>query len=84
MRSRLSDEELAARVREGNIRRSNRRREKLLAAGKKQLLIWIDPDTQARIDALKISRGLTLKDAANIALVAGLEALEQEEDKENV
>jgi len=78
MKYRLSDAELAARVREGNIRRSTKRREKLLATGHKQLLIWTSADTQARIDAIKDARDMTLQDTVNLVLVAGLDALEQD------
>ena len=70
MGARLTDSELAARVRAANQRRAARLLERQKAAGRVALTIWVDATTKARIDAAR--HGATLNDAAERLLLAGL------------
>ena len=72
MGARLTDSELAARVRTANQRRAARLLERQKAAGKVALTIWINATTKNRIDAAR--HGATLNEAAERLLLAALNA----------
>lgn len=72
MGARLTDSELAARVRAGNQRRAARLLERQKAAGRVALTIWIDATTKARIEAAR--HGAALNETAERLLLAGLNA----------
>ena len=68
----LTDSELAARLRQRNRVNSERRRQRLALAGKVQLLTWI-PDTLRReLDSVAAARREPVSETAAVALAAGL------------
>lgn len=72
MGARLTDSELAQRVRAANQRRAARLLERQKAAGKVALTIWVNSTTKARVDAVR--HGATLNETAERLLLAGLNA----------
>ncbi len=70
MVKRLTDKELAERVRTGNRERAARRREKQEAAGNVQTVVWLPAGLRARVDA--VTGGRTLSEAVADLLEAGL------------
>lgn len=72
MGARLTDSELAQRVRAANQRRAARLLERQKAAGRVALTIWVDTTTKARIEAAR--HGATLNETAERLLLAGLNA----------
>lgn len=75
MATRVSDSELAARIRQQNRTNSQRRRVKLAASGKVQLLTWI-PDTLRReLDSVAAARGEPLSETAEMLLSLGLKQI---------
>lgn len=67
---RLSDKELAERVRTANRERAARRREKQEAAGMQQTVLWLPSGLRARVEAA--TGGRTLSEKAARLLDAGL------------
>lgn len=67
---RLSDKELAERVRTANRERAARRREKQEAAGMQQTVLWLPSGLRARVEAA--TGGRTLSEKAAKLLEAGL------------
>ena len=78
MATRVSDGELAARVRQRNRANSERRRVKLAAGGKVQLLTWIPATLRSEIASLAAANGETVSQAAERLLSAGLNATRDE------
>lgn len=74
MATRVSDGELAARVRQRNRANSERRRVKLAAGGKVQLLTWIPATLRSEIASLAAANGETVSQAAERLLLAALNA----------
>ena len=72
MGARLTDSELAARVRAANQRRAARLVERQKAAGRVAVTIWVDSTTKSRVDAAR--RGASLNETAERLLLAGLNA----------
>jgi len=60
MAKRLTDSELAERVRESSKVRSARRREKLSRAGRAQMLVWVPAGLKTTLETLAIERSETL------------------------
>lgn len=67
---RLSDKELAERVRTANRERAARRRERQEAAGMQQTVLWLPSGLRARVEAA--TGGRTLSAAVAALLEAGL------------
>ena len=72
MGARLTDSELAARIRAANQRRAARLVERQKAAGRVAMTIWVDSTTKARVDAAR--HGAALNETAERLLLAGLAA----------
>ena len=70
----LTDSELAARLRQRNRDSSERRRERLALAGHTQLLTWIPASLRERVDAAAAASGLKLSPMVERLLLAGLNA----------
>ena len=70
MAKRLTDKELADRVRASNRERAARRREKQETAGNVQTVVWLPADLRARIEAT--TGGRTLSATVAALLEAGL------------
>ena len=70
----LTDSELAARLRQRNRDSSERRRERLALAGHTQLLTWIPASLRERVDAAAAASGLKLSPMVERLLTAGLNA----------
>ncbi len=70
--AKLSDAELAANIRRGNQRRSERLRERQAAAGKRQLVTWITTTTRAALELEAASRGLPVGQTAAALLAEAL------------
>ena len=70
MVKRLTDQELATRVRAANRERAARRREKQEAADMKQTVVWLPAELRARVEAS--TEGRTLSAAIASLLEAGL------------
>ena len=70
MVKRLTDKELAARVRAGNRERATKRRKRQEAAGNVQTVIWLPGELRARVEAA--TGGRTLSAAVAALLEAGL------------
>lgn len=70
MMKRLTDKELAARVRAGNRDRATKRREKQEAAGNVQTVVWLPVGLRSRIDAMATGRTLsaTIADLLTVGL----------------
>ena len=72
---RLTDSELAERLRQRNRLNSERRRQRLAESGKVQLLAWI-PDTLRReLDSVAADRGETLSETTEALLSLALKRL---------
>jgi len=56
--AKMTDSELAARVRQRNAARSERRRERMAQSGKRQLLCWITDGTRTALELEAARRGL--------------------------
>jgi hypothetical protein len=69
---RLTDSELAQRVRASNQRRAERRRERLALAGKVQLLSWVPATLRNELDKVAAARGESLSDTTAALLSLGL------------
>jgi hypothetical protein len=69
---RLTDSELAARLRQRNRQASERRRERLVAGGKVQLLAWIPATLRSELDRVAAARGEPLSDTTTVLLSLGL------------
>lgn len=74
MATRLTDSELAQRVRAGNRVRAQRQQERRRAAGLVQLNIWIDATTKTALTAIAAATGDNLNDTAERLLSAALTA----------
>ena len=74
MATRVSDTELAARLRQRNAVNSQRRRERLALAGKVQLLTWIPATLRRELDSAAAARGEPLSETTAALLLAGLNA----------
>ena len=74
-RQRISDTERAERVREWSRQASARRRVKLSADGKMQLLCWIPSAIRQRLDALATARNLSVSDTVCTLLSVALAPL---------
>lgn len=72
MATRVSDSELAARIRQQNRTNSQRRRVKLAASGKVQLLTWIPATLRNELDRVAAARGEHLSDTTTALLSLGL------------
>ena len=72
MGARLTDSELAARIRAANQRRAARLVERQKAAGRVAMTIWVDSTTKALVDAVR--HGAALNETAERLLLAGLAA----------
>jgi len=72
MATRVPDGELAARVRQRNRANSERRRVKLAAGGKVQLLTWIPAALRSEIATLAATNGETVSATAERLLLAAL------------
>lgn len=72
MATRVSDSELAARIRQQNRTNSQRRRVKLAASGKVQLLTWIPATLRNELDRVAAARGEHLSDTTTVLLSLGL------------
>ena len=72
MATRLSDSELAARIRTSNRQRAARQHERLRTAGKVQLNIWLATDVKAALATAAATNGETVSQAAERLLSAGL------------
>ena len=72
MATRVPDGELAARVRQRNRANSERRRIKLAAGGKVQLLTWIPAALRSEIATLAATNGETVSATAERLLLAAL------------
>lgn len=70
MVKRLTDKELAVRVRAGNRERATKRRERQEAAGNVQTVVWLPGELRSQIDAMRAGR--TLSEAVTDLLAAGL------------
>ena len=71
---RLTDSELAQRLRQRNRQASERRRERLAAGGNVQLLTWIPASLRERVDAAASASGLKLSPMVEHLLTLGLSA----------
>jgi hypothetical protein len=71
---RLTDSELAQRLRQRNRQASERRRVKLAASGNVQLLVWIPASLRERVDAAAAANNATISDMTERLLTAGLKA----------
>lgn len=72
MVTKVSDSELAANVRRRNRVNSERRRQRLAAGGKVQLLTWIPDTLRLELDSVAAARGEPLSETASAALALGL------------
>ena len=72
MGARLTDSELAARIRAANQRRAARLVERQKAAGRVAMTIWIDAATKERVNEARL--GAALNETAERLLLAGLAA----------
>ena len=75
MATRVSDSELAARIRQQNRTNSLRRRERLAAGGKVQLLTWIPATLRRELDSVAAARGERLSETATAMLSLGLKQI---------
>lgn len=66
----LSDQELAKRVREANRQRAETRRVKMTTAGKVQTVVWLPAEIRQQVDAL--TDGRTLSETVAELLAVGL------------
>ncbi len=82
--AKLNDAELAANVRAGNIRRSERRRERLAAAGMVQLVTWITTTTKAALTDEAERRGQPIGETAAALLQEALNSYSPAERLEAV
>lgn len=71
---RLSDEELASRVRAGNRQRAQRQHERRRSAGLVAVTVWLNASTKAALFAAAQSSGETASESAERLLSAALEA----------
>lgn len=71
---RLTDSELANKVRAGNVRRAERRRERLATAGYVQTVVWLSQVTRSALDTTAAERNATISETAERLLSAGLTA----------
>ena len=71
---RLTDSELATRVRASNVRRAERRRERLATAGYVQTVVWLSQVTRSALDTTAAERHATISETAERLLTAGLNA----------
>lgn len=72
MATRVSDSELAARIRQQNRTNSQRRRVKLAASGQVQLLTWIPETLRRELDRVAAARGERLSETTTALLTAAL------------
>jgi hypothetical protein len=72
--AKLTDAELASRVRQRNAARSERRRERLAAAGRRQLVCWITDTTRTALELEAAGRGLPVGQTAAALLAEALNA----------
>jgi G:T-mismatch repair DNA endonuclease (very short patch repair protein) len=70
--AKMTDSELAARVRQRNAARSERRRERLAQSGKRQLLCWITDTTRTALELEAANRGLPVGQTAAALLAEAL------------
>ena len=72
MAAKLSDSELARRVRERSQQRSLRYRERLSKAGRTQTLIWLPTELRAQLDAKATELNQNLSEVTTALLTAAL------------
>ena len=72
MAAKLSDTELARRVRERSQQRSIRYRERLSRSGRVQTLVWIPAPLRAQLDATAAQRNQNLSEVTTALLSAAL------------
>ena len=72
---RLTDSELAARLRQRNRLNSERRRQRLAESGKVQLLAWIPETLRRELDSVAADRGETLSETTEAMLSLALKRL---------
>ena len=72
---RLSNDQLAEKMRAANRRRSERQRAKRVEAGRAALTVWIPANLQKQIVELAAAESATTSDIAEQVLIAGLSAL---------
>jgi hypothetical protein len=70
---RLSDAELAERVRTRNLKRTAAYRERLAQSGKVQLAVWIPGELRERIDVAAGSNGRSLSSETTALIQEGFE-----------
>ena len=70
---RLTNDELATRVRERNLKRTTAYRQRLTQAGKSQLAIWIPGELRSQIDTAAGLNNRTLSAECTELLQAGFE-----------
>ena len=75
MTTRVSDSELAARVRQRNRVNSERRRQRLNDAGKVQLLTWIPGTLRRELDNVAAARGEPLSETTTALLSLALQKI---------
>lgn len=74
MAMRLSDSELAARVRAGNRQRAQRQQERRRSAGLAQLNVWLPQSTRTALDKVAAHRNLTVSETVADLLERALAA----------
>ena len=72
MARKLSDAEFTERTRAANRRRTERYQQRLAAAGKSALTVWIDAGLKAALTTTAAERGTTIADTAEALLSAAL------------
>ena len=70
---RLTNDELADRVRDRNLKRTTAYRQRLVQAGKTQLAVWIPGELRERIDVAAGSNGRSLSAETTVLLQEGFE-----------
>lgn len=74
MAAKLSDSELARRVRERSQQRSIRYRERLSRSGRTQTLVWLPDALRAQLDATAAQRNQNLSEVTTALLSAALQS----------
>ena len=74
MATRLTDSELAARVRAGNQRRAARQLERRRSAGLVQLNVWVSQSTRTALDRAAAHRNMTVSETVSELLERALAA----------
>ena len=74
MATRLTDSELAARVRAGNRQRAQRQQERRRSAGLVQLNVWLSQSTRTALDRAAAHRNMTVSETVDDLLERALAA----------